>query len=134
MKPRLGFGNYWRVLHQFLLLDIRGRLPFRERTQRSWQLHGRREHGRKPESVRFLIEQESPGPDLELFGRADVSVSEWRVFAKQVDLRLFLDFDRRQSPFFDSDRTFSRSVMLLKDRNRIAISLKRGNVVVGETI
>ena len=89
VKPRLGCGNYWRVSHEFLLLGVRGRLPFRDRTVRSWQLHHRRDHSRKPESVRLLIEQVSPGPYLELFGRADVPDSEWTVFGNQVDRRLF---------------------------------------------
>jgi N6-adenosine-specific RNA methylase IME4 len=89
VKPELGCGNYYRVSHEFLLLGVRGRLPFRNRTQRSWQLHPRREHSRKPEHVRLLIEQVSPGPYLELFGRTDVPDSEWTVFGNQVDRRLF---------------------------------------------
>ncbi|MCY2967616.1 MAG: MT-A70 family methyltransferase [Planctomycetota bacterium] len=89
VKPELGCGNYWRVSHEFLLLGVRGRLPFRERTHKSWLLHHRREHSRKPESVRLLIEQVSPGPYLELFGRAEVPNSDWTVFGNQVERRLF---------------------------------------------
>ena len=76
------------VSHEFPLLGIRGRLPFRDRTRRSWQLHHRHEHSRKPESVHLLIEQVSPRPYSELFGRSDGD-SEWTVFGNQVDCRLF---------------------------------------------
>src|SRR5690606_38913847 len=35
-KSQLGTGNYWRVSHEFLLLGVRGNLPFADRSQRSW--------------------------------------------------------------------------------------------------
>src|SRR4051812_19523745 len=36
LKDKLGMGNYWRVSHEFLLLGVRGKLRFRDRTMRSW--------------------------------------------------------------------------------------------------
>ncbi|MCR9095690.1 MAG: MT-A70 family methyltransferase [bacterium] len=36
VKPQMGTGNYWRVSHEFLLLGVRGKLPFLERDCMSW--------------------------------------------------------------------------------------------------
>jgi len=89
VKPQIGMGNYWRVSHEFLLLGVRGRLPFLDNTQRSWLLARRRKHSRKPYAVRELIEKVSPGPYLELFGREEIPHSQWTVFGNQVERRLF---------------------------------------------
>jgi len=71
IKDKLGMGNYWRVSHEYLLLGVRGSLTFSERNQRSWILAPRTKHSRKPAVVRQLVEQVSPGPYLELYGRED---------------------------------------------------------------
>ncbi|MBI3861094.1 MAG: hypothetical protein HY290_04280 [Planctomycetia bacterium] len=89
VKPDLGCGNYWRVSHEFLLLGVRGSLPFRDRSQRSWISAPRMEHSRKPGRVRLLIEQVSPGPYLELYGRAEIPDSGWTVYGNRVEHRLF---------------------------------------------
>lgn len=88
-KNVIGMGNYWRVSHEFLMLGVKGRLPFRERTHRSWRCMRRTSHSRKPDLVRLLIEQVSPGPYLELFGREEQPRSDWTVFGNQVERRLF---------------------------------------------
>jgi N6-adenosine-specific RNA methylase IME4 len=82
-------GNYWRVSHEFLLLGVRGKLRFRDRTMRSWLQCRRRIHSRKPEAIRLLIERVSPGPYLELFGRVEVREPGWTVFGNEVERRLF---------------------------------------------
>jgi N6-adenosine-specific RNA methylase IME4 len=89
VKPQMGMGNYWRVSHEFLLLGVRGRLPFLDNTKRSWLANRRRRHSEKPFAVRELIEKVSPGPYLELFGRAEIPNSQWTVFGNQVERRLF---------------------------------------------
>lgn len=89
VKPQLGTGNYWRVSHEFLLLGIRGGLPFGNRCQRSWLEAARTEHSRKPGIVRCLIEKVSPGPYLELFGREEIHEPAWTVYGNQVERRLF---------------------------------------------
>jgi N6-adenosine-specific RNA methylase IME4 len=89
VKPQLGMGNYWRVSHEFLLLGVRGSLPFREHTIRSWQLAPRTIHSCKPFAFRALIERVSPGPYLELYGREEQPQSEWTVYGNQVERRLF---------------------------------------------
>lgn len=89
IKPQLGMGNYWRVSHEYLLLGVRGGLPFRDRTCRSWLSAPRTAHSRKPFAVRALIERVSPGPYLELYGREDHPNSGWTVYGNQVERWLF---------------------------------------------
>lgn len=89
VKPQLGMGNYWRVSHEFLLFGIRGSLPFQDKSIRSWQLARRTSHSRKPFLFRGLIEQVSPGPYLELYGREEQPNSGWTVYGNQVERRLF---------------------------------------------
>jgi len=89
VKPQLGMGNYWRVSHEYLLLGVRGSLPFEDRTQRSWLLERRTIHSRKPYRIRQLIEKVSPGPYLELYGREEIPNSQWTVYGNQVERRLF---------------------------------------------
>ena len=89
VKPELGMGNYWRVSHELLLLGVRGRLPFRDRSIRSWLEAHRTAHSRKPGIVRELIERVSPGPYLEMYGREEIPHSHWTVYGNQVDRRLF---------------------------------------------
>ncbi len=89
IKPQLGMGNYWRVSHEYLLLGVRGSMPFRDRGCRSWILERRTVHSRKPYRVRQLIEQVSPGPYLELYGREEIPQSQWTVYGNQVERRLF---------------------------------------------
>ncbi len=88
IKPDFGLGNYWRVAHEFLLLGVRGSLPFRDRRQRSWVLANRTIHSRKPAVVRLLIEKVSPGPYLELYGREEIPDSPWTVYGNEVERRL----------------------------------------------
>jgi N6-adenosine-specific RNA methylase IME4 len=89
VKPELGCGNYWRVSHEFLLLGVRGNLPFADHCQRSWLEACRMEHSRKPGGIRMLIEKVSPPPYLELYGRAEIPDSAWTVYGNQVERRLF---------------------------------------------
>ena len=89
IKPQLGMGNYWRVSHEYLLLGVRGNLPFRDRTCRSWLSARRTAHSRKPFAVRELIERVSPGPYLELYGREEHPDCGWTVYGNQIERRLF---------------------------------------------
>jgi N6-adenosine-specific RNA methylase IME4 len=89
VKPQLGIGNYWRVSHEFLLLGVRGDCPFPEgqKCHQSWLEARRGSHSTKPRAFRELIEQVSPGPRLELFGRHPVP--GWTVLGNQVAFDLF---------------------------------------------
>lgn len=88
-KPTIGMGNYWRVSHEFLLLGVRGRLRFRRNDLASWQIEPRTRHSRKPFRFRELIEEVSPGPYLELYGREEQPGTAWTVYGDQVERRLF---------------------------------------------
>jgi N6-adenosine-specific RNA methylase IME4 len=81
-KPQLGIGNYWRCSHEIMLLGVRGGLTFPPSNIPSWLEHDRTEHSRKPEAVRRLIEQLSPGPYLELFGRR--VADGWTVWGNEI--------------------------------------------------
>lgn len=87
VKPQMGIGNYWRVSHEFLLLGVRGSCPFLDKSQQSW-LHAKRSaHSRKPREARERIELVSPGPRLELFGRA--VVPGWVVWGNEIERTWF---------------------------------------------
>lgn len=88
-KPDIGMGNYWRVAHEFLLLGVRGSLPFLDNAMRSWIESRRTTHSQKPAVVRTLIERASPGPYLELYGREELPLSDWTVYGNQIECRLF---------------------------------------------
>jgi transposase InsO family protein/N6-adenosine-specific RNA methylase IME4 len=81
-KPTVGLGNSWRVAHEFLLLGVQGKCPFRNKGQRSWQCIERGEQSAKPEPIRQLIEMVSPGPYLEMFGRRNVQ--GWTVWGDEL--------------------------------------------------
>lgn len=89
VKDEIGMGNYWRVSHEFLLLGVRGKLTFADRSLPSWIQAPRTSHSRKPGVVRMLIERASPGPYLELFGREELPDSQWTVFGNRIERRLF---------------------------------------------
>jgi N6-adenosine-specific RNA methylase IME4 len=88
VKPQMGIGNYWRVSHEFLLLGIRGDAKrFATRNEMSWRSVKRGRHSAKPAEFRQMVERNSPGPYLELFGRT--TEPGWVVYGNQVAPSLF---------------------------------------------
>lgn len=81
-KPQMGIGNYWRVSHEFLLFGMRGRLPFQSRRLKSWAAINRTKHSRKPDEVRLMVEEASPGPRIELFARQ--LFRDWHAFGNEL--------------------------------------------------
>ena len=71
------------------MFGIRGRLRFGRNDIPSWVLSPRTAHSRKPFRFRELIEQVSPGPYLELYGREEQPNTGWTVYGNQVERRLF---------------------------------------------
>jgi N6-adenosine-specific RNA methylase IME4 len=91
-KPHLGTGHYWRNSHEILLLGVRGGLPAQQKNLRSWMEAPRGRHSAKPDRARDRVEQLSPGPYLELFGRS--AVPGWTVWGNEclpTTGRLFKD-------------------------------------------
>ncbi len=83
VKPQMGIGNYWRVSHEFLLLGVKGKATsFQVHGFKSWGEFDRTEHSRKPRHVREMIQEASPGPYLELYGRQQIP--DWTVYGNQV--------------------------------------------------
>jgi N6-adenosine-specific RNA methylase IME4 len=80
-KPTMGLGNYYRIAHELCLLGVRGELTARQHNIISWFQATRGEHSAKPDIARDRIEQLSPGPYLELFGRK--AVPGWTVWGNQ---------------------------------------------------
>ncbi len=71
-QPQPYRRRYWCSSHEYLLLGVRGDMPFSDHIgHRSWffeaPYHGA-DHC-KPVSIQHLVEQTSPGPRLELFAR-----------------------------------------------------------------
>lgn len=82
VKPQMGIGNYWRNSHEIMLLAVKGGQTAISKGERSWLECGRGLHSAKPEQVRRSVEKLSPGPYLELFGRAPKT--GWTVFGNQI--------------------------------------------------
>jgi N6-adenosine-specific RNA methylase IME4 len=82
-KARIGSGNYWRHAYEPCLLGVRGKLRAQQQDLPAWCTTPRPhdEHSTKPDRARDLIEHHSPGPYLELFGRA--AVPGWTVGGHQ---------------------------------------------------
>ena len=81
-----GVGFYFRNVTEMVLFGIRGKnartLP-PARSQVNLFSSRKREHSRKPDEQYELIEQCSPGPYLELFGRG--VRQGWTVWGDQAD-------------------------------------------------
>jgi N6-adenosine-specific RNA methylase IME4 len=60
VKNKMGIGNYWRVSHEFLVLGVKGNLPFYEKNQMSWLISDRTKHSMKPEEVATIVEKNDP--------------------------------------------------------------------------
>lgn len=87
VKPQMGMGNYWRVSHELMLFGIRGSAPFGSRSKMSWGQFKRGKHSAKPEEVRGIIEEVSPGPRrIELFARR--MAPNWYAWGNEVEKSL----------------------------------------------
>ena len=87
IKPTMGIGNYWRVSHEFMLLGVKGSLPFNDHSEMSWYQEKRSSHSTKPIEIISKIEKVSPGPYLELFARE--TRSGWTSWGNQISRTLF---------------------------------------------
>lgn len=84
IKPQMGIGNYVRVSHEHLLLGVRGTLRTRTRGEMSWVSADRTKHSRKPVEFRKLVERNSYGPYLEMYGRSYFG-PPWTVYGNEVE-------------------------------------------------
>lgn len=70
-KAPTGFsmGGAYGNSTEFIILGVRGQLPFLNRTPRDWFDWKRGEHSEKPAAFYDLVEHMSPGPYLDVFAR-----------------------------------------------------------------
>lgn len=80
-RPQTGLGQYLRGQTEQLLFGVRGRLPAVSKGTTSI-IDERREHSRKPEQARWMIERVSPGPRLEIFARENRE--GWTCWGDQI--------------------------------------------------
>jgi N6-adenosine-specific RNA methylase IME4 len=67
-KPAAGCGSYWRQAHEILLLGVRGKLEFDDRSLLSWMDRRANSAAESLDEARSIVQRASPGPYLELFG------------------------------------------------------------------
>lgn len=97
VKKHIGAGNYYRrsdelmlfgdrhigIDQEMLMLGTRGGEVFLDHSIRSWQEYARREHSRKPDEVRDMVEKVSPGPYLEMYSR-NKPKRNWTCYGNQI--------------------------------------------------
>lgn len=82
-KVWFGMGHTVRAAHERRIIGVRGRPEVLSRSVRS-VLHAKAgRHSEKPEEFYKLVEALSPGPYLELFGRAERA--GWTVLGDEVE-------------------------------------------------
>lgn len=67
-RPQIGMGHYVRQCAEYVLIGIRGKLPFARKFP-GVIVAPRSKHSSKPEQLYRIIEAASPAPRLELFAR-----------------------------------------------------------------
>ena len=86
-KDRFGLGQYFRGQTEHCLFGVRGHLPYKLNDGKRQQgttliLAPRREHSRKPDEMRTMIERVSYPPYIELFARQ--SAPGWDVWGNEA--------------------------------------------------
>ena len=83
-KLAFGTGYVYRSAAEFWLFGTRGKPKSKSKSIRNLILAPVREHSRKPDQMRTMIETQFDGPYLELFGRQ--GAENWDTFGNQVNL------------------------------------------------
>jgi len=90
MKERFGLGQYYRGITEHCLFGVRGNLPYRlkEDGKRAQGITGfteaKREHSRKPERMREMVELVSHEPRVELFARGH-NIKGWSTWGYETE-------------------------------------------------
>ena len=79
LKPKSEGGEYWQQANRFLLLGIRGRLPFNDLDQPSWIELDWPKDGGRPNAIHTMIETVSPPPYLQLLADERPPSTSWTV-------------------------------------------------------
>lgn len=81
-KLAFGTGYIFRGAAELLLVGVRGKPRWLSKSERNLWLSPIREHSRKPDEVRAMIERLAPGPRLELNARTQTP--GWIVHGNEV--------------------------------------------------
>lgn len=82
-KPGWGPGlHYYRNATEFVVFGVRGNLPTASFNIRTWFQASKTKHSVKPPSFLDMVENESPGPRLEMFARNPRK--GWHVWGDEV--------------------------------------------------
>jgi N6-adenosine-specific RNA methylase IME4 len=100
-----GLGYWTRANPEQCLLATRGKLPRQAKDVKRLVVEKRREHSRKPDSVRERIERLVAGPYLELFGRE--TKPGWDCWGDQIALFDHGSVTTRRQPSRLVDRAFA---------------------------
>jgi N6-adenosine-specific RNA methylase IME4 len=87
-KDRMGLGQYFRGQTEHCIFGVRGVLPYKttdgKRAQgRTLIISPRREHSRKPDEMRQMIERVSYAPYIELFARK--RADGWDAWGNEIE-------------------------------------------------
>lgn len=102
-KPTIGLGQYFRGQTEHCIFAVRGNLPYRttsegKRAQGTTLLSApKREHSRKPDEMRGIIERVSYPPYLELFARE--AAPGWDIWGNEVSATAELGESKGQMQF-----------------------------------
>lgn len=83
IKTQIGLGDYFRNNTEHVLFCVRGRLPTLRNDCPTAFTAPRGRHSAKPQAFFDLVESASPGPYLEVFGRA-MSRIGWTAIGNEV--------------------------------------------------
>lgn len=123
-----GVGFYFRNVTEILLFGVRGknaRTLTPGRSQVNFLATQKREHSRKPDEQYALIQDCSPGPFLEMFGRG--SRKGWTVWGNQAD-DYFPTWDtyanhsqaqKTKTSSFDGGKTYEKNGVIWGGRGRM---------------
>jgi N6-adenosine-specific RNA methylase IME4 len=84
LVKHIGMGHYNRLMHEYVLLGVRGNLkPFNGKSEPSVIIAPKQKHSKKPDVFYDIIERNSPTPRLELFARTHRE--GWDVWGDQIE-------------------------------------------------
>ena len=86
-KDKIGLGQYFRGITEHCLFAVKGNLPYKiingKRAQgKTGFYEAKREHSRKPETMREIIELVSYAPRIELFARE--KFDNWDYWGNEI--------------------------------------------------
>ena len=86
-KPSIGMGNYFRGSTEHILFGVKGELPLLRKDIGTWfEAERGKEHSEKPDKFYKLVEQCSPSPWVDFFGRKERP--GWVVLGGELGVQL----------------------------------------------